>query len=67
MLYFKLIENGVDGKMYFTLKKMYSNTMSCVNLNGNLTDWFLTTNGCRQGDVTSPTAFSILINDLIRN
>ncbi len=66
MLYFKLIETGIDGKMYFTLKKMYSNTMSCVNINGNLTDWFYTTNGCRQGDVTSPTAFSILINDLLK-
>ena len=66
MLYFKLVENGIDGKMYFTLKKMYSNTMSCININGNLTDWFYTTNGCRQGDVTSPTAFSILINDLLK-
>ncbi len=66
MLYFKLIETGIDGKMYFTLKSMYSNTMSCVNINGNLTDWFYTMNGCRQGDVTSPTAFSILINDLIK-
>ena len=66
MLYFKLIETGIDGKMYFALKSMYSNTMSCVDINGNLTDWFHTTNGCRQGDVTSPTAFSILINDLIK-
>ncbi len=66
MLYFKLIETGIDGKMYFTLKSMYSNTMSCVNINGNLTEWFYTVNGCRQGDVTSPTAFSILINDLIK-
>ena len=37
MLYFKLIQYGIDGKIYRTLKKMYSNTMSCVNLNGNLT------------------------------
>ena len=66
MLYFKLIETGIDGKMYFTLKSMYSNTMSSVNINGNLTEWFYTMNGCRQGDVTSPTAFSILINDLLK-
>ncbi len=66
MLYYKLITYGVDGKMYRTLKKMYSNTMSCVNINGNLSDWFYTTNGCRQGDVTSPTAFCVLINDLIK-
>ncbi len=66
ILYFKLIQYGIDGKMYRTLKKMYSNTMSCVNINGNFTDWFYTQNGCRQGDVTSPTAFCVLINDLIK-
>ncbi len=66
MLYYKLVQYGVDGKMYRTLKKMYSNTMSCVNLNGNFSDWFYTTNGCRQGDVTSPTAFCVLINDLLK-
>ena len=66
MLFYKLTEYGIDGKMYQTLKKMYSNTMSCVNFNNCLTDWFYTLNGCRQGDVTSPTAFSIVINDLIK-
>ncbi len=40
--------------------------MSCVNVNNSLTEWFYTLNGCRQGDVTSPTAFSIVINDLIK-
>ena len=40
--------------------------MSCVSLNESLTDWFYTLNGCRQGDVTSPTAFGIVINDLIK-
>ncbi len=62
MLFFKLF----DGKMYQTLKKMYTNTSSCVNVNNKLTDWFTTENGCRQGDVTSPTAFSIIINDLLK-
>ncbi len=45
---------------------MYSNTSSCVNVNNKLTDWFVTEKGCRQGDVTSPTAFSIIINDLLK-
>ncbi len=66
VLFYKLTEYGIDGKMYHTLKKMYTNTMSCVNFNNSLTDWFYTSNGCRQGDVTSPTAFSIVINDLIK-
>ncbi len=66
VLFYKLTEYGIDGRMYQTLKKMYSNTMSCVNVNESLSDWFYTVNGCRQGDVTSPTAFSIVINDLIK-
>ncbi len=68
ILFYKLTEYGIDGKMYHTLKKMYciTDTKSCVNFNNSLTDWFHTTNGCRQGDVTSPTAFSIVINDLIK-
>ncbi len=45
---------------------MYSNTMSCVSFNDSFTDWFYTLNGCRQGDIESPTAFSIVINDLIK-
>ena len=66
LLFFKLTEYGIDGKMYRTIKQMYSNTSSCVNVNGKLTEWFSTENGCRQGDVTSPTAFSILINGLLK-
>ncbi len=66
LLFFKLTQYGIDGKMYNTLKRMYSNTSSCVNINNNFTDWFVTQNGCRQGDVTSPTAFSIIINDLLK-
>ncbi len=33
LLFFKLTEYGVDGKMYNTLKMMYTNTYSCVNIN----------------------------------
>ncbi len=66
LLFFKFTEYGIDGKMYQCLKRMYSNTSSCVNINNNFTEWFPTENGCRQGDVTSPTAFSIIINDLLK-
>ncbi len=66
MLFFKLTEYGIDGKMYQTLKRMYTNTSSCVNVNNKMTDWFVTENGCRQGDVNSPTCFSLLINDLLK-
>ncbi len=40
--------------------------MFAVNINNSPSDWFYTENGCRQGYVTSPTALSILINDLLK-
>ncbi len=66
LLFFKLIEIGIYGKLYDTLKYMYTNTYSCININNKYTEFFRTTNGCRQGDVISPTAFSIIINGLLK-
>ena len=66
LLFFKLTQYGIDGKIYDAIKSMYSNTYSRVNINDKFTDWFETSNGCRQGDVISPTAFAILINDLLK-
>ena len=64
VLLHKLLNTGIDGKMYFTIKSLYSVTESCVKLGKNLlTDWFETCFGVRQGDCLSPTLFSIYLND----
>ena len=67
-LLFKLLNNGskIDGKMYFIVKSLYAYTESCINVNGNFTDWFRTLQGVKQGDNLSPTLFSIFINDLAK-
>ena len=64
LLQYKLQLNGIDGPMYNAIASLYSNTESCVSLNGFQTEWFNCTNGVRQGDNLSPTLFSIFINDL---
>ena len=64
MLLFKLAKYGIDGKMYFIIKAMYSNTEACIKLNNLMTEWFHTVHGVRQGDNLSPTLFSVFINDL---
>jgi hypothetical protein len=65
MLLFKLHEIGIDGKLYFAIKALYSDTVSTVRLNGYHSPWFKTNYGVRQGDSLSPTLFAIYINDLV--
>ena len=64
MLLHKMLTYGIDGKLYFLLKYMYSQTEACVKVNNHHTDWFQTKTGVMQGDSFSPTAFNIFINDL---
>ena len=43
---------------------MYKETSAAVNINGYLTVLFPSIIGVKQGDVLSPTLFSILLNDI---
>ena len=64
LLFYKLLCNNVNGKIYQAIKSLYNNTISCVRLNTELTPWFMSTSGVRQGDVLSPTLFALFVNDL---
>ena len=64
LLFYKLLQNNINGRLYESIKSLYCNSLSCINVNGNFTPWFTTTYGVRQGDVLSPTLFSMFINDL---
>ena len=65
-LFYKLLQNGIDGKMYWSVQSMYSDTISNVKVNKLYTDWFSINSGVRQGDTLSPTLFSLFINDLAK-
>ena len=67
LLLYKQLLIHVDGKVYNTIKNMYSNISACVRINGKLTNWFDCKSGVRQGCNLSPTLFSIFhkINDLV--
>ena len=41
------------------VKLFYNNIVSCVTVNGHLSDWFSIHRGCRQGGSLSPYIFII--------
>ena len=65
MLLIKLLNLGIDRKMYLALKYMLINTRSCVKINDKYTEFFQVLNGVRQGDPISSSLFSVYINDLV--
>jgi len=64
LLWKKLDDLGVTGKMRQALHAIYTNVSCCVRLNGFKTDWFAVNCGVKQGCLLSPLLFNIYINDL---
>ena len=67
LLYYCLLNNGIDGKFYYNIKTLYTNTQSRVRLDNINTNWFQCNVGVRQGDNLSPTLLALFINDLAIN
>lgn len=55
--------NPVD-KFLKVLRSMYSQSKSCVKVNGKLTDFFSCNIGTKQGCMSSTTIFAQFINDI---
>ena len=64
VLWFKLIQNGVRGKILNVIQSMYSNIKSRIKFNDNLSNEFSSYIGVRQGECLSPFLFRMYINDL---
>ena len=63
-LYHKLLNIGITGDIYHSIKCIYKNPKSCVQLNGTLSDWFHVNASVRQADSLSSLLFAVFINDL---
>ena len=63
-LWHKLVSNGIQGKILNVIKSMYVQIKSCVFLNGEKSDFFISARGVRQGENLSPLLFSLFVNDI---
>ena len=65
LLLFKLATSfNVHGKLFNTLSTIYETSTAKIRLNGLYTESFGVTSGVKQGDIISPTLFSMYLNDL---
>ena len=64
LLWLKLINSGVSGRVLCIIKDIYSKAKSCVQWQTELTEFFTCPTGVRQGENLSPLLFSIFLNDL---
>ena len=63
LLWNKLCNIGVNGKMLKAVKSLYTTVSSSVRINGLKTDWFDVKTGLRQGCCLSPLLFNCFVND----
>ena len=66
LLWHRLVQVGVGGKMLRAVQSLYKSVSSCVRINGLTTDWFDVNAGLRQGCPLSPLLFNCFINDLAK-
>ena len=52
LLFFKLLNYKIEGKMYFAIKSLLSKTESCIKINEILSDFFQVRNSVRQSEHT---------------
>lgn len=63
-LMYKLSCMGVSTKFLNLLKSLYTGTMSAVWNGSDLSEYFETLSGVKQGCILSPTLFALFLNDL---
>ena len=63
-LWEKISNYNINGKCLRIIQSIYSNIKSCVIVNGNKTDFFLSNIGVRQGENLSPLLFNLFLNDV---
>ena len=63
-LWYKLLKNGLTGRMFNIIHSMYNHLKTCVLVNGVIYDAFYYQLGVHKGECLSPFLFAMYINDL---
>lgn len=63
-LWMKLLSYDIKGKIFNVIKNLYGNIKSCIRSNGQISSFFASNIGVRQGENLSPMLFSLFLNDL---
>ena len=62
-LWLKLMNEGIEGKIFTVIHNMYQEAKSCVKCNNDISPFFSCNIGVRQGENLSPILFAIFLND----
>jgi hypothetical protein len=63
-LFESLIRAGLSGVFLNAMKAIYTSVVSCVRVNGKMTEDFNCPLGVKQGCILSPSLFSLFINEI---
>jgi hypothetical protein len=61
-LFYKMMLNNINGKMYNVIINMYGSIKSCISYNNCISEYFDCANGVRQKEILSPFLFSLFQN-----
>ena len=64
LLWGKLLNSSVNGKVLRVIRDMYTKAKSCVKTRHGLSQFFVSNIGLRQGEDLLPVLFSLFLNDL---
>ncbi len=64
ILWRKILAQGISGKIFNVIKNLYESAKSCINFNGEVSDYFESKVGVKQGENLSPLLFALFLNDI---